>query len=98
MDSADRADYMRKSYTLKQNQRQRKWWWSLFLWALDIAMVNSYLLDKSYHKMHQLEYMYNYKFREEVFLAWMDSEFYWTRRYSSRKRQRQKLQRVGIED
>ena len=50
MNSVDRADHLRKNYALGQNLRQRKWWWSIFLWGLDVAMVNSYLLYKSYSR------------------------------------------------
>ena len=62
MNSVDQADYLRKNYALGLNLRQRKWWWSIFLWGLDVAIVNSYLLYKSYHKIHQLEFMDHYKF------------------------------------
>mgnify|MGYP003340844425 CR=1 FL=1 len=71
MNSVDRADHLRKNYALGQNLRQRKWWWSVFLWAFNVALVNAYLLYKSYFKSHGWTYMSHYKFREEVFLAWM---------------------------
>lgn len=86
MNSVDRADHLRKNYELGMFLRQRKWWWSVFMWGLDVAIVNSYILYKTYHQMHNLEYISHYRFREQLFLAWMDSDQYWPTRYSTRKR------------
>ena len=69
-----------------QGLRQRKWWWSIFLWGLDVAIVNSYLLYKSWYEMHGLKPMSHYSFREQIALAWLDEEKYWPKRYSRRPR------------
>ena len=86
MNSVDRADHLRKNYELGMFLRQRKWWWSVFMRGLDVAIVNSYILYKIYHQMHDLDYMSHYRFREQIFLAWMDSDQYWPTRNSTRKR------------
>ena len=64
--------------------RQRKWWWSIFLWGLDVALVNAYLLYKAWYEMHGLKPMTHYHFREKVALAWLDEERFWPGRYSRR--------------
>ena len=56
------------------------------MWGLDVAIVNSYILYKIYHQMHDLEYMSHYRFRGQIFLAWIDSDQYWPTRNSIRKR------------
>jgi hypothetical protein len=32
--------------------RNRKWWWSIFLWAIGVAATNAY---KIYHEMYEEE-------------------------------------------
>ena len=85
MNSVDRADHLRKNYCMGEGLRQRKWWFSIFLWGLDVAMVNAYLLYKSWMEMHGFTPKSHYQFREEVALAWMDSETYWPQRYRQRR-------------
>ena len=86
MNSVDRADHLRTNYCVGHGLRQRKWWWSIFLWGLDVAIVNSYLLYKSWYEMHGLKPMSHYSFREQVALAWLYEEKYWPTRYSRRPR------------
>ena len=54
MNSVDRADHLMKNYCLGEGLRQRKWWFSIFLWGLDVAMVNLYLVYTSWIEMHKL--------------------------------------------
>ena len=53
------------------------------MWGLDIVIVNLYILCKIYHQMHNLEYMSHYRFCEQISLAWMDSDQYWSTRNST---------------
>ena len=84
MNSVDRADQLRTNYNVGKGLRQRKLWWSIFLWGLDVALVNAYLLYKAWHEMHGLKPMSHYHFREKVTLAWLDEERFWLGRYSRR--------------
>ena len=82
MNSVDRADQLRTNYCMGQGLRQRKWWWSIFLWGMDVAVVNAYLIYKSWYEMHGLKPMTHYSFRESIALAWLDQEKFWPSRYA----------------
>ena len=86
MNSVDRADHLRTNYCMGQGLRQRKWWWSIFIWGMDVAVVNAYLIYKSWYEMHGLKPMTHYYFRESIALAWLDQEKFWPSRYSRRCR------------
>ena len=86
MNSVDRADHLRKNYCFGEDLRQRKWWFSIFLWGLDVSMVNAYLLYKSWMEMHKLSPMSHYRFRERIAEAWMDLDNYWKERYPKRRK------------
>ena len=86
MNSMDRADHLRKDYSMREGLRQRKWWFSIFLWGLDVAMLNAYLVYKSWMEMHKMTPKSHYRFRESVVEAWMDSENFWKDRYPKRSR------------
>ena len=64
----------------------RKWWFSIFLWGLDVSMVNAYLLYKSWMEMHKSSPISHYRFRERIAEAWMDSDNYWKERYPKRRK------------
>jgi len=86
MNSVDRADQLRTNYNVGSGLKQRKWWCSVFLWGLDVAIVNPYLLYKAWYDMHGLKPMSHYHFREKIALAWLDEAKYWPTRYSRRPR------------
>ena len=91
MNSVDQADQLRTNYQVGMGLRQRKWWWSIFLWAFDVAIVNSYLLYKSYLEMHGFQPKSHYTYREEIFKAWMDPDLFWPTRYLRKSRRDMKL-------
>ena len=86
MNSVDQAGQLGTNYQVGMGLRQRKWWWSIFLWAFDVAIVNSYLLYKSYSEMRGFQPKLLYTYREEIFKAWMDSDMYWAVRYSRKSK------------
>ena len=82
MDHVDMIDHLEKTYQMGRCLLQRKWWWSIFMWAFDRILLNSYVLYKSWYVMHDLKPMTHYAFRESFCLSWLDSEQHWPLRYS----------------
>ena len=77
MGGVDIADQLRDYYGFDHWSRQRKWWWSIFLWAMGVLLVNAYVLYKEY--MHSIgkQLMSRYEFRKSITLAWLDPTTYW---------------------
>ena len=46
MGSVDLADQLRLQYRPDRLIRNRKWWWSIFLWGLGTSVTNAYVLYK----------------------------------------------------
>ncbi len=59
--------------------RNRKWWWSIFLWSLETALTNAYVLYRKFHTLHNRKPMTHYDFVKSVALAWIDKKTFWKR-------------------
>jgi hypothetical protein len=44
--------------------QKRKWWWSIWMWGVQILLVNAYILYGEKKLLSQ------YDFRREIVLAW----------------------------
>ena len=49
MNNVDIADQLRGTYRLDRWMRKRKWWWSIWMWGLQVLIVNAYVLHRSAH-------------------------------------------------
>jgi hypothetical protein len=49
MNNVDIADQIRNTYRIDRWMRKRKWWWSIWMWGVQILLVNAYILYKSAH-------------------------------------------------
>ena len=55
--------------------KNRKWWWTLFMWGLDVMIVNAFLLYTTAHLIIRSkkkdEVLSQYEFRKEIALFWI---------------------------
>jgi hypothetical protein len=52
MNSIDLADQLRNCYRFNHWFRNRKWWWSIFLWAIGVAATNAFIV---YERTYEAE-------------------------------------------
>ena len=69
MNSTDIADQLRNTYRPDHWMRNRKWWWSIFIWSLGVARVNAW---KIYNELYDAE---KKEKREGLPLKWSHREF-----------------------
>jgi hypothetical protein len=78
MNNVDIADQLHGTYRLDHWMRKCKWWWSIWMWGLQVLLVNAYILYRSAHlliwKTNKKKILSQYQFREDVVKAWMDGE------------------------
>ena len=68
----DVGDQLRSYYRFDHWMRKRKWWWSFWMWVMEMLLKNSYVLYKKYCEMHRLKLNYtHYQFVSNVAKAWL---------------------------
>ena len=77
MGNVDLGDQLRGYYRFDHFIRKRKWWWSFWMWAVEVCLTNSYILYKKYCNMHKIKLNYtHYEFVCEIGKAWLYPEDY----------------------
>ncbi len=75
MNSIDVADQLRGTYRLDHWMRKHKWWWSVWMWGVEVLLVNAYVLYRTAHlyiwKTEKKKILEQYAFREVIVIAWM---------------------------
>jgi len=78
MNNVDQADQLRGSYRFDRWMRKRKWWWSIWMWGVQVLLTNAYVMYKYTHlrmwKTPPSRIMSQYDFRKAVALAWIASK------------------------
>ena len=98
MDHVNITNHLAKSYQIGRGLLNRKWWWPIFLWALERSFLNAYVIYSRWHKQRKLPFKSHYKFRKDIALAWLDPARYWPHRYKEKrqKRKQPEISRVEV--
>ena len=76
MNHVDIADQIRNTSRIDRWMSKRKWWWSIWMWSIQILLVNAYVLYKSAHlliwKTNKKKFLSQYDFRKEIVMAWFE--------------------------
>lgn len=78
MNNVDIADQLQGTYRLDRWMRKCRWWWSIWMWGLQVLLVNAYVLYQTAHsliwKTDKKFILSQYQFREEIIKSWMDGK------------------------
>ena len=78
MNDNDIADQLRLQYRMQRLQRNQKWWWALWIWALEVTIVNSYKMMARYCELRGIKPSYSHHdFREKIGYGLIDTEGEW---------------------
>ncbi len=78
MNKVDQADQLRSSYGFDLWTRKRKWWWAIWLWGIQVSLVNSFVMYRAAHlyiwKRKESSLLSHYNFQKMVALHLLNSE------------------------
>jgi len=74
MNPVDIADQLRNVYRFDHWMRQRKWWWSIFLWSFGVLLTNSYIVYCRMMEMEKTKPLTHYEYLLSIARAWIDSD------------------------
>jgi hypothetical protein len=72
MNKVDQADQLRSSYRFDLWTRTRKWWWAIWLWGIQVSLVNAFVMYRAAHlyiwKTKEARLLSHYDFQKMVAL------------------------------
>ena len=75
MNGIDVREQIRNTYQIDRWKRKQKWWWVLWMWGLQLLLVNTYLLHKTSHlliwKKDKKSVLSQYEFCCQLVLDWL---------------------------
>ena len=81
MNDNDIADQLRLVYRIMRFQRNQKWWWALWLWGVEVTVVNAYKMMTRYCELKGVNAPYNHHaFQEKIAYGLIDPAGEWPRR------------------
>ena len=87
MNYVDLANQVRNVHQWDIFIRRSKWWWSIMMWCLKMIHTNAYVLYRKYMTIHNLKEITHFEFNRKIYLAWIDSENYYTKKRRSYQHQ-----------
>ena len=79
----DVADQLRLVYRMQRFHRNYKWWWSLWVWGMEITIVNAYMMYRRYCELKEVPQLIDHHdFREKLAYALLDPANEWPKRKS----------------
>jgi len=49
MNDVNKADQFQGTYHFDRWRCKRKWWWAIWMWGVQVFLVNAYMLYKTAH-------------------------------------------------
>ena len=75
MNPVDIADQLRNNYRFDHWMRQKKWWWSIFLWSFGVLLTNSHLVCTRVMEEARInKRLTHYEFLLAIAKDWIDTE------------------------
>jgi len=77
MNAVDVADQLRNQYRMDHWLRNRKWWWSVFMWSLGVLLTNAYVMYcrvQEEGNVPKKDRLTHYDFLLSVARAWIDRD------------------------
>lgn len=75
MNGVDIADQIWDSFHIDRWMQKGKWWWSIWMWGVQVLLVNAYVLYKTAHlymwKKNKKSIMSQYDFHHQIALDWL---------------------------
>jgi len=74
MNNVDQADQLRGTYFFDHWMQKHKWWWAIWMWGVQLLLVNTYVMYKTAHlliwKTSKKEKLSQYDFGKSIVLQW----------------------------
>ena len=77
MGGVDIVDQLQNYYRFDHWMHKRKWWWSVFFWAIGVLLVDCYVSYKKFMESKKMKPISHYKFQKAIALALIHPEQYW---------------------
>lgn len=70
MNKVDQADQLRSTYRFDHWMHTQKWWWAIWLWGVQLTLVNAYVMYRAAHlyiwKSKESSLISHYNFQKMV--------------------------------
>jgi len=75
MNQVDISDQLWNYYHIDHWMRKHKWWWAIWMWGLQVLLVNAYILYRTTHLLTwekaEKTLLSHYEFWRQLVLEWL---------------------------